>query len=172
MLTTIVEFLPVLAALVVVACVIAWFTVRNIGNSSSARKYEASEDVGQGYKRKIFMSESELYFLNILKELEPQGIMVVPRVHLASVVSNADVPGWKNELDRIVSFGIFDQNCKLLLLADVDASPYRNSDTQEQYDKLKAICEQIGVKFLVFRADKLAAKDYILQQVLEQVKAK
>jgi hypothetical protein len=170
MLKAILQILIFLVVLVIVAVVVARMATKNIGNSSSAGKHVASGDVGHGYERKPFLSERELHFLGILKELEPQGFVIVPQVSLASVIDGESVLGRHGELNHNISFGVFDKNYKLLLLIAVSALPYENSDSQKQTDKLKAICVQVGVRLVSFYTGAPSTKDYVIQQILDGMK--
>ena len=155
--------------LVIIAAIIAYFITKPLNKDGriNANKRIAANSVGQKYTRNTFINQSELHFLGILKDLEPQGFNVVPQIHLPSVIRGG---ARQHDLDRTISFGVFDKDYKLLLLVDIDQTPYRDSDTQQQNEMLKAICDQVDVKLLIFRPDKPSPKDYILQQVLNETK--
>ena len=154
---------------IIIVAIIAYFITRPLSKARgiNANKRIATNDVGQKYTRNTFINQSELHFLGILKDLEPQGFNVAPQIHLPSVIRGGT---HQHDLDRTISFGVFDKDYKLLLLVDIDQTPYRDSDTQQQNERLGAICDQVGIKLLVFRPDKPHTKDYILQQVLDAIK--
>ena len=156
--------------IVVIAVILARLITKAMGNSISVSKYSAEQDVGRGYERKQFLSQSEQHFLKILQTLEPQGFHIVPQIHLASVIRGDNTLKTQNELDQYVSLGVFDQDYTLLLLVQVSRSPYKNAATQKQTEKLKAICSQVGLRLVTFYTDKPNAKDYILDQVQSNLK--
>ena len=96
------------------------------------------------YQQKEFMTESEQYFYNILKEIEKEyDVKVQPQINLASIIEKTTKHKYANELFRNIDFGIFDKNySKLLLAIEINDSSHYRTDRiirDKKVDKILSV---------------------------------
>ena len=67
------------------------------------------------YQQKEFMTESEQYFYNILKEIETEyDVKIQPQINLASIIEKTTKHKYANELFRNVDKILSEANIKLI----------------------------------------------------------
>lgn len=97
------------------------------------------------------MTETEKHYAKAIKSILPESYFLQPQVNLASIIDRTDVHRWQNELDRIVDFGVFDENYKPITLVEInDAGHKTRNKTKERDEKVKAICEEVGIPLITF----------------------
>lgn len=89
-------------------------------------KYDNNKKEETIYKLKPIMTNYEMKFYNILKELENEYI-IIPQLNLASVVKKINNNRYYSELFRNIDFAIFSKNyTNLLLLIETDDKTHQN----------------------------------------------
>lgn len=121
------------------------------------------------YKKKQYLSRTELKFFANIKELEKYAV-IVPQVNLASVIQKTGEYKWQNELYRNIDFGIFDKNYNLLLLIELNDSTHAQPNRKRRDARVKDICDKAGVKLMTFYTNKPNEKGYVLSRISEAIK--
>ena len=108
------------------------------------------------YLKKKFLTKTEKKYYKIFNDIKlfllkenNFEINIVPQVSLASVVKKHGK--YRNELFRIIDYGIFDKNFNLLFLIEINDKTHYTADRAERDKKVKNILKQSNIKLLTFR---------------------
>ena len=116
------------------------------------------------YIKKNFMTQSELFFYEKIKELETD-YKIVPQINLATIIKKTS-KGYINELFRNIDFAIFDKEYKnLLLLIELNDSTHNDNNRKDRDLKVKKICNDANIKLIVFYTKYPNEKDYVLRRI-------
>lgn len=98
------------------------------GNNSTHKNGQKEYFEDNNYFQKKFITQTEYYFYDILKELEDElDIIIHPQVNLASIIYK-DNRLYNNELFRNIDFGIFSKNYeKILLLIEINDKTHKKT---------------------------------------------
>lgn len=128
-------------------------------------KYDNNKKEETIYKLKPIMTNYEMKFYNILKELENEYI-IIPQLNLASVVKKINNNRYYSELFRNIDFAIFSKNyTNLLLLIETDDKTHQKPNRKDRDLKVKKICNDINVKLIKFYTNYPNEKEYVLNRV-------
>lgn len=120
------------------------------------------------YKRKEFMTPSELIFYQTLKALEPE-YKVIPQVNLASIIKKVN-KGYINELFKNIDFAIFDNEFKkVLLLIELNDSTHNQIDRKDRDLKVKKICNDANIKLITFYTKYPNEKEYVINRIKGEI---
>ena len=89
------------------------------------------------YRKRKFLTISEIDFYNTLTELNNEYI-VVPQVNLGTIVEKVDSK-YRSELFKNIDFGVFTPEFELLLLIELNDKTHRQKNRIERDKKLKEI---------------------------------
>lgn len=120
------------------------------------------------YKRKEFMTPSELIFYQTLKALEPE-YKVIPQVNLASIIKKVN-KGYINELFKNIDFAIFDNEFKkVLLLIELNDNTHNQIDRKDRDLKVKKICNDANIKLITFYTKYPNEKEYVINRIKGEI---
>jgi len=121
------------------------------------------------YIRKQFMSNIEMYFFEILKELEKEcNVKIQAQISLSSIIEKTENKQYKNELNRVVDFAIFTSNYySPLLLIEINDFSHSNPTRAKRDKKVKDICASVGIKLITFYTNKPNKKEYVKNRIKE-----
>lgn len=120
------------------------------------------------YKRKEFMTPSELIFYQTLKALEPE-YKVIPQVNLASIIKKVN-KGYINELFKNIDFAIFDNEFKkVLLLIELNDSTHNQINRKDRDLKVKKICNDANIKLITFYTKYPNEKEYVINRIKSEI---
>lgn len=125
------------------------------------------------YKLKIkTISDSEKYFLDILKKNFSNDYEIRPQVPLSSIIEkekNFDRE-YQSELNRIVDIGIFDKTTTApLLLIEINDKTHLQRNRRDRDSKVKNICDIAGIELITFWTNYENKEDYIVNRVREKL---
>ena len=89
------------------------------------------------YRKRKFLTISEIDFYNTLTELNNEYI-VVPQVNLGTIVEKVDSK-YRSELFKNIDFGVFTPEFELLLLIELNDKTHRQKNRIERDKKLKEL---------------------------------
>lgn len=123
------------------------------------------------YQQKEFMTESEQYFYNILKELETEyDVKIQPQINLASIIEKTAKHKYANELFRNIDFGIFDKNYdKLLLAIEINDSSHYKIDRIIRDKKVDKILAEANIKIIKFYTEYPNERLYVINRILDNL---
>ena len=123
------------------------------------------------YQQKEFMTESEQYFYNILKEIEEDyDVKIQPQINLTSIIEKTINHKYANELFRNIDFGIFDKNySKLLLAIEINDSSHYRTDRIIRDKKVDKILSEANIKLIKFYTDYPNEKLYVINRILNNL---
>jgi len=133
----------------------------NTNNYSKLNNYEY-------YLKKCFMTKTELYFFNVLKELEDElNIVVHPQLNLASIIYKKTYNNnYHNELFRNIDFAVFSKNYeKLLLLIEINDSTHKQVERIQRDKNVDIICKKANIELIKFYTDKPNEEKYIKDRI-------
>lgn len=120
------------------------------------------------YKRKEFMTPSELIFYQTLKALEPE-YKVIPQVNLASIIKKVN-KGYINELFKNIDFAIFDNEFKkVLLLIELNDSTHNQINRKDRDLKVKKICNDANIKLITFYTKYPNEREYVINRIKGEI---
>lgn len=123
----------------------------------------------------LLMTKAESYFYFRLKEIIPDGFVIVPQMPFSSVIDRPSSPAANSKIDRkIIDYGIFKtvksdaypfQALAPVLLIELDDESHNESHRMRRDSFVNAVCEQIELPILhVPKAD-----DYNMGALRRQV---
>lgn len=121
------------------------------------------------YQQKSLMTASEYSFYQVIKDLEIK-YKIVPQLNLASITKKILKHKFQNELYRNVDFAIFTNDySKLLLLIELNDRSHQSPQRQLRDQKVKKICDEIGVLLMTFYTNKPNEKSYVINRILSVI---
>lgn len=119
------------------------------------------------------ITDTELYFLNIIRkhfddtyEIRPQ----VPLVNVVEKIKNFENE-YQNELFRVIDIGIFDkQTTAPLLLIEINDATHNEPKRIKRDARVKFICYSAGIPLITFWTNKSNTEEYIINRISEKLK--
>ena len=118
----------------------------------------------QTYFLKSYVSNNERMYFDAIKEAVGDKYFVYPQICLASIIDK-HTDGYRNELFRIVDFGIFDKNFNLILLIEINDSSHNSYERQIRDKKVLDICFKAGIPIIAFWTSQGFNKDLIIDKI-------
>lgn len=119
------------------------------------------------YRKRKFLTISEIDFYNTLTELNNEYI-VVPQVNLGTIVEKVDSK-YRSELFKNIDFGIFTPEFELLLLIELNDKTHRQKNRIERDKKLKEILNNCDIPLLTFYTDYPNEKNYVINRIRKTI---
>lgn len=120
------------------------------------------------YEAKKYLTPSEYVFYHKLINVSDEFI-VIPQISLSSIIKKVNGK-YRNELNRIIDFGIFDKNFNLLLLIELNDSSHNLPNRIDRDLKVKKILEDCYIKLITFHTKYPNEQNYVTKRVLENIK--
>ncbi len=121
------------------------------------------------YKKRKFLTNTELEFYKMIKELEPE-YNVIPQVNLNTVIRKINSNNRLN-LFRNIDFGIFDKDFKeILLLIELNDKTHDLPERKRRDYSVKEICKKANIKLLIFHVGNRNEKNFVLNLIKETIK--
>lgn len=132
---------------------------------------EKKQKLTSKYERKSeVMSEPELEFLKILRQINPDRYEVLPQVALVSVIDKKTNTQYRNELFRICDYCFIDRKTsEPLLLVELNDNSHKRSDRRDRDEKVAAICEDAGIPLVTFWMNEDLDYSYVKRQVTRHI---
>ena len=119
------------------------------------------------YRKRKFLTISEIDFYNTLTELNNEYI-VVPQVNLGTIVEKVDSK-YRSELFKNIDFGVFTPEFELLLLIELNDKTHRQKNRIERDKKLKEILNNCDIPLLTFYTDYPNEKNYVINRIRKAI---
>ena len=100
--------------------------------------------------RPALVSAGEEKFWEVMKTVLPQGYCIFPQINLAAFINRTDDARFHNELFRNVDFLITDSRYRPRIVVEINDQSHLSSDRRERDTKVRNICEEAGIPFVVF----------------------
>lgn len=118
------------------------------------------------YTKKTFLTNCEKeFYKKLITATKELNVIVREQIPLGSVVDKTNKEEYRNELNRIIDFGIFDNDFNLLLLIELNDKSHERLDRQARDARVKAICEDAEIKIITFYTKYSNEIDYIKQKI-------
>lgn len=117
------------------------------------------------------VTDTEMSYLNCIKEALPEGYLIQPQANLASFISRTDGAKYQNELYRNVDFIITDQLYKPLVLVEINDQTHLSHDRIERDKKVIKICEEAGIPIIKLWTSYGVNQEYIKKRIDESIAA-
>lgn len=125
----------------------------------SLKKYET--DLEQKFYKKILSILSRDYHL-------------IAQVSLLSIICKKNLDGTKTrilgELNRIIDFGIFDNDYKIKLLIEIDDKTHERKDRQIRDNHVRQILKKLNVSLISFKPEDINNSNLIIECLKKYVK--
>lgn len=118
------------------------------------------------YRKRKFLTISEIDFYNTLTELNNEYI-VVPQVNLETIVEKVDSK-YRSELFKNIDFGVFTPEFELLLI-ELNDKTHRQKNRIERDKKLKEILNNCDIPLLTFYTDYPNEKNYVINRIRKTI---
>lgn len=120
------------------------------------------------YRKRNFMSQSEIVFYNKLQELESE-YKIVPQLNLGTVIEKKN-KGYRSELFKNIDFAIFSKDFNnLLLLIELNDSTHEQAKRKRRDKKVKEICNDANVKLITFYTKYPNKQEYVVNRIKEEI---
>lgn len=119
--------------------------------------------------KRSLMTECEKKYFEAIKNVLWDGYTVLPQVNLSSVIEKHSSSKYRNELFRIVDFGIFDYSFRPILLIEINDSTHTEKSRIERDIKVKSMCESAGIPIITFWTKYGVNVDYIKKRIEEHL---
>ena len=128
------------------------------GYSSSSNVFDYKDYIR--YQRRMsYMSDDEINFGNIIRQVIPDKYVMFPQINLAAIILkyntyNKKQTTYRNELFRNIDFGLFNRSTyKLELLIELNDQTHNYPERKERDEKVNRICISAGIKLITFWYD-------------------
>jgi len=115
------------------------------------------------YEARNYLTPSEVVFYYKLLNVN-DNFIIIPQVPLSSIVRKVNGK-YQNELNRIIDFGIFDKNFRLLLLVELNDSSHNQINRKDRDLKVKKILDDCFIKLLTFYQKYPNEQEYITKRI-------
>lgn len=143
--------------------------VANI-NDEEKRSTSLSYNQEAYYEIKNYLTPNEFLFYHKLLNVN-DNFIVIPQVPLASIVKKVNGK-YQNELNKIIDFGIFDKNFRLLLLIELNDSSHNQINRKDRDLRVKKILDDCFIKLLTFYTKYPNDQEYITKRINETLNIK
>lgn len=117
------------------------------------------------YEIKNYLTPTERLFYHKLCNIS-ENFVIIPQVPLSSIVKKVNGK-YQNELNRVIDFGIFDKNFRLLLLVELNDSSHKQLNRRDRDLKVKKILDDCFIKLLTFYTQYPNEQEYINKRIYE-----
>lgn len=132
-------------------------------------KVKENKKIENIYKKRNFMTLTELNFYNKIQELE-QEYKIVPQLNLGTIIEKQN-KGYRNELFKNIDFAIFNKNfSEILLLIELNDNTHEQKKRKQRDKKVKEICNNANIKLITFYTKYSNEKEYVLNRIREEIK--
>jgi len=122
------------------------------------------------YTKKNFLTACEKdFYKKLVEATKDLGIIVREQIALGSVIDKINKEEYRSELNRLIDFGIFDNNFNLLLLIELNDKTHERLDRQARDARVKAICNDAGIKIITFYTKYPNEIQYIRQRIKDNL---
>lgn len=131
-------------------------------------KEQKNKKVEIRYIKRNFMTQSEIFFYNKIKELENE-YKIVPQLNLGTVIEKQN-KGYRNELFKNIDFAVFSSDYKeILLLIELNDSTHKQYKRRKRDEKVRKICKTANIKLITFYTSYPNKKEYVLNRIREEI---
>ncbi len=109
------------------------------------------------------MTNCEKDWYNAILQTIPFGYMLRPQICLASVIDKKY--GYRNELFRIIDFGVFDQYGNVKLLIEINDKTHYYSDRVKRDINVHKICEEADIPLITFWTNSPMNYEYLSTRI-------
>lgn len=117
------------------------------------------------------VTDTEMRYLNCIKNVLPEGFLIQPQINLASFIVRTDGARYQNELYRNVDFIITDLFYKPLILIEINDQTHLSHDRVERDKKVANICEEAGIPIIKLWTSYGVNPEYIKKRIEETIAA-
>lgn len=125
------------------------------------------------YCKKNFMTNHELIYYNIFKDLESDlNVVIQPQVHLISIVKRniKHKTKYPKELNRIIDFAVFSRDySELILLVEIGDNSHKRRDRVIRDKTVKSICKSAGIKLIYYYPQYSSDKDRVREFLRNEI---
>lgn len=136
-----------------------------LSNNIIEEKYPPSPSYNHEayYEIKNYLTPNEFAFYHKLLNVN-ENFIIIPQVPLSSIVKKVNGK-YQNELNRIIDFGIFDKNFRLLLLVELNDASHNQINRRDRDLKVKKILDDCFIKLLTFYTKYPNEQEYITKRI-------
>lgn len=113
------------------------------------------------------VTETEMEYLECIKEVLPKGCQVQAQANLASFITRTDGARFQNELFRNVDFIILDLDYRPLAAIEINDKTHLREERKKRDRKVADICEEAGIPIITLWTSYGVNKEYIKKRIQE-----
>lgn len=121
------------------------------------------------YSLKPYETQTEQNFFKKILSCLSRDYHLSAQVSLLSIIEKTNIDGTytdrRGELNRIIDFGIFDDNYYVKLLIEVDDKTHEQEKRQKRDIHVNLILERLNIMLIRFYPNDLENTEYIIQQL-------
>lgn len=144
-------------------------TTTKTGNDQTKdTQYEEQQNIKIYKAKNSILTNNEKEFYNKLFQVVDKNYLVLPQINLGSVVEKIDGSKFRNELFRIIDFGIFDRKTlKPLLLIELNDKTHKQAERYQRDLKVREILKDAGLPLLTFYSSYPNEIDYLHKKIYQ-----
>ena len=111
--------------------------------------YKKSKEPNYFVKDKL-LTQTELAYYNVIRELIDSRFIILPQVNLASVLDKKGGGNFRTELFRNIDFGVFDSELHPIFLIEINDNTHLRKDRKERDKRVNKICKKAEIPLVTF----------------------
>ena len=120
-------------------------------------------------KKEYLMTRNEANFYDAIAPCLPNGYHLVPQVPLNAVVDKVDGSKYRNELFRIIDFGVFDEGWRIKFVIELNDESHNTYQRRSRDNKVKSILEAAGIPLITLWESYGVKPDYTKKRIDEEL---
>lgn len=148
------------------------FTWHRVSEPCACVEKELDEEDDYLYRRKSsLVTNTEMKYLDCIKEILPEDCLIQPQVNLAAMIRRTDGSRYQNELFRNVDFVITDLEYKPLIAIEINDQTHNAPDRRARDKRVSEICEEAGIPLITFWTSYGVNQEYMEKRIYETLAA-
>jgi len=115
------------------------------------------------------LTDAENFFYEKLKDIFEDKYIILPQIHLLTIIKK-NYFSKNKDLNRIVDYGIFNDNYKPLALIELNGDSHYEHDRLIRDEQVSNICLEAGIPLITFWLDEKYSDEQIKKEIESAIK--